>query len=451
MNLRKILTAGLITLCAGGCQKGFLDLRPNESLIVPSSLDDFQQLLSNETVFNLSPAIGEIGCDDYYTTGANLLSAFTPVERNGYFWAQDVYQGTGVSDWDIPYKQVFYANVILSGLASLNPDSLSVSQYDQIRGTALFDRAFAFYNLAITFCAPYHPDSASSEPGIPLRLSPDPNLKVGRGTLDQDYRQVIADLNAAIPLLPLASPVKEFPCRGAAYGLLARAYLDMQQYSQAGNYADSCLRLDPVLMDYNQLSLNSTYPFPKYNQEVLFESELYNYGIFYSTLTQVDTTLYGSYAPNDLRRKAFFVIRGGRLNFKGTYSGVHTRFGGIATDEIYLIRAECEARQGQTASALLDLNTLLENRYASGSFIPDSASTPDQALSLVLSARRKELAFRGLRWNDLRRLNQDPRFAIMLERIVNGQVYSLAPNDPRYTWPIPTDEIQASGLAQNPR
>jgi len=451
MDLRKILAAGLITAFIGGCQKGFLDVRPNESLIVPTSLNDFQQLLSNETRFNITPCIGEIGCDDYYTTGANLLSAFNPVERNGYFWAQDPYQGQGLSDWDIPYNQVFYANVVLSGVASLHPDPPSMAQYDQVRGTALFDRAFAFYNLSINFCAPFHPDSAASEPGIPLRLSPDPNLKAGRGDLAQDYKQVIADLNAAIPLLPLNNPVKDFPCKGAAYGLLARAYLDMQQYSQAGAYADSCLQLDPGLMDYNQLSLGSTYPFPKYNEEVLFESELYNYGLFYSTLTRVDTTLYASYAPNDLRRKGFFVVRAGNLNFKGTYSGVHTRFGGIATDEIYLIRAECEARQGNTASALRDLNTLLENRYATGTFIPDTASTPDQALSLVLAERRKELPFRGLRWNDLRRLNQDPRFATMLERIVNGQVYTLAPNDPRYTWPIPSDEIQASGIAQNPR
>jgi len=151
----------------------------------------------------------------------------------------------------------------------------------------------------------------------------------------------------------------------------------MQQYSQAGAYADSCLQLDPGLMDYNQLSLGSTYPFPKYNEEVLFESELYNYGLFYSTLTRVDTTLYASYAPNDLRRKGFFVVRAGNLNFKGTYSGVHTRFGGIATDEIYLIRAECEARQGNTTSALRDLNTLLENRYATGTFIhPGSGPFP---------------------------------------------------------------------------
>jgi len=68
-----------------------------------------------------------------------------------------------------------------------------------------------------------------------------------------------------------------------------------------------------------------------------------------------------------------------------------------------------------------------------------------------LKERRKELLFRGLRWTDLRRLNLDPRFAVTLARNVSGQIYSLPPEDPRYAWPIPDDEIQASGIPQNPR
>jgi tetratricopeptide (TPR) repeat protein len=451
MNMRMLFWAVLISACVTGCQKGFLDVRPSKSLVVPSSLVDFQQLLSNETVFNIAPALGEIGSDDYYTTAANLLAAGTPVEKNGYFWAQDVYQGSSVSDWNIPYEQVFYANVVLAGLSGYPTDSGSIALAEQLKATALFDRAYAFYNLAITFCESYRPDSASSIPGIPIRLSPDPNPASVRGTLQQTYQQVINDLNAALPLLPLATAVKDFPCKAAAYGLMARVYLDLQQYGQAGLYADSALQLNGSLMDYNQLSLAATYPFPKYNQEVLFESELYSYGIFYSRLTIVDSTLYASYDSNDLRKKAFFVIRSGNLNFKGTYSGVHTRFGGIATDEVYLIHAECAARQGNISGTMNDLNTLLVNRYVSGTFTPDSAASAEQALGLVLTERRKELIFRGIRWNDLRRLNQDPGLAVTLQRNINGQVYLLPPNDPRYTWPIPPDEIQASHISQNSR
>ncbi|HVB04215.1 MAG TPA: RagB/SusD family nutrient uptake outer membrane protein [Chitinophagaceae bacterium] len=451
--MKKIIlfSMGLALVGLNGCKKEFLDIRSSDALVVPVTLSDFQQLLSNEQVFNITPALGELGSDDYYTTAQNLEAAYTVQERNGYTWAQDVYEGAPVSDWNIPYEQVFYANVVLAGLASLPADTSTRTEQQQLTGIALFDRAFAFYNLAITFCAPYHPDSAAIQWGIPIRLSADINTKSVRGTLAQTFAQVIKDLDAALPLLPVNTPIKTFPCKAAAYGLLARIYLDMQQYTQAGNEADSALQLNSTLMDYNQLNLSATYPFVKFNPEVLFESELISYGIFYSSLTMIDSTLYQSYDTNDLRRTAFFLTRQGRLNFKGTYSGVHTRFAGIATDEMYLIRAECQARQGNVSAALSDLNTLRINRYKTGSFLPDSASSPTQALSLVLAERRKELVFRGIRWNDLRRLNQDSRFAITLERVVSGQSFTLPPNDPRYTWPIPIGEIQLSGIPQNPR
>ena len=74
------------------------------------------------------------------------------------------------------------------------------------------------------------------------------------------------------------------------------------------------------------------------------------------------------------------------------------------------------------------------------------------SLSKDLAERRKELIQRGLRWTDLRRLNLDPRFAVTIERVVQGATYQLLPNDLRYTFLIPNDEIFANGLIeQNPR
>jgi hypothetical protein len=122
----------------------------------------------------------------------------------------------------------------------------------------------------------------------------------------------------------------------------------------------------------------------------------------------------------------------------------------LATDEIYIIRAECYARAGNTTAAMADLNYLLQNRW-SGSFVPFTAATPDIALSIILKERRKELLFRALRWTDLRRLNKDPRFAVTLTRIVNNQTYTLPPNDLRYTFLIPDVILSRANMPQNPR
>jgi hypothetical protein len=122
----------------------------------------------------------------------------------------------------------------------------------------------------------------------------------------------------------------------------------------------------------------------------------------------------------------------------------------LATDEVYLIRAECFARAGDVVDALKDLNTLMAKRIKSAFFVPFIASTGTDALKLILTERRKELVMRGLRWTDLRRLNKEG-YNIALTRVINGQTYTLLPNDPRYILPIPDDVIVFTGMQQNIR
>tara|TARA_R110002033_G_scaffold36621_1_gene75228 strand:+ start:3737 stop:3916 length:180 start_codon:yes stop_codon:yes gene_type:complete len=58
--------------------------------------------------------------------------------------------------------------------------------------------------------------------------------------------------------------------------------------------------------------------------------------------------------------------------------------------------------------------------------------------------------WRGLRWQDIRRLNKEGA-GITLTRTLKGENYTLPPNDPRYIFPIPDDEIALSGIKQNVR
>lgn len=136
--------------------------------------------------------------------------------------------------------------------------------------------------------------------------------------------------------------------------------------------------------------------------------------------------------------------------FKGHYHGGRLNFGGLAVDELLLIRAEGFAREGDVPGALADLNTLLQARWDENTmFVPLTASTAAQALDLILVERKKELLLRGLRWTDLRRLNQEPGREVTLNRTVAGTAYTLEPNSYKYTYPIPNDIIQQTGIPQN--
>ena len=85
-----------------------------------------------------------------------------------------------------------------------------------------------------------------------------------------------------------------------------------------------------------------------------------------------------------------------------------------------------------------------------GTFTPYPIQSAAEALDTILVERRKELAFRGIRWSDLRRLNKEG-WNITLTRNLNGVMYTLPPNSELYTLPIPPDVINSSGIIQNPR
>ena len=130
-------------------------------------------------------------------------------------------------------------------------------------------------------------------------------------------------------------------------------------------------------------------------------------------------------------------------------SGV-TPFTGLAVDELYLIKAECLARVGEVGEAMKVLNSLLVYRFPPDKFEPLQATDAADALATILLERRKTLVYRALRWDDLKRLNKEGA-NITLTRVLDGEVFTLPPNDPRYVFNIPDDEIAASGITQNRR
>ena len=171
---------------------------------------------------------------------------------------------------------------------------------------------------------------------------------------------------------------------------------------------------------------------------------------FDGSSTLVDPALFNSYADDDLRKTIFFFVNQttNNITFKGNYNNSNFQiFGGIANDELYLIRAESYARTGDATNAMKDLNDLLSTRWKKDGngntlFTDLTAADAAEALDLVLEERKKELLYRGLRWADLRRLNQDPDRQVTVTRTVADKTYTLEPNSYRYTFPLPTNVLE---------
>lgn len=446
--MKKIILYILI-IALSSCQEDFLAIKPAKALLVPTTLTDFQALLDDAATMNTTPSVNWVATDDFVTTDVAWQGFITPDERNSYIWAADIFEGSISVDWNKPYIQILNANIVLDGLKTFKGTNLEQQSAKEIEGSALFYRALAFYELLQKFAAPYQPANAATQNGIPIRTSSDINIRLGRGTLQQSYDQVIRDLETAAPKLPASSLIKNRPVKPAALALLARTYLTISNYEQALFYAEEALKLKSNLMDYNLGSPNVD---PAGNAEVIYNCGNLTWSFINSLLSGAPAELYNQYAADDLRKQLYYVVRPNNIFVYRNLNAVSNgRFSGLATDELYLIKAECGARLNKPDYGLDALNALMIKRWAKDKFTPFTASDAKAALKIILTERRKELVNRGTRWTDLRRLNQEPEFAVTLNRTLKGVSYALPPNDARYTYPIPQNEINASGIEQNQR
>lgn len=452
MKQLRILFLFTVIALLVSCKKNWLDEKPNTALFVPGTLEDCQILLDNNSRLNVrEPGIGEIGADNYYKLFSNWQTAQEP-ERNMYTWEPDIYGAQPSPEWRYEYEKIYYANAVLETLEKIELTPSNMTQWNTIRGSALFLRASGHYNLVSLFAKQYDPITSNTDLGIPIKTSADVNQPSVRGTVKEVYDLILSDLNEAKQILPLTVVAKTRPSKVAAEGLLADVYLTMGNYDLALENSDNALNKYNSLLNYNTLNAGSNTPFTRFNDEVIYHAVQISYGIIVLGTGYVDTLLYQSYESDDLRKVLFYRNRTVGYSFKGSYNqSGGSYFSGVATDELFLIRAECYARKNNIAAAMNDLNTLLKTRWIAGTYVDMTAANSTDALNKILTERRKELAFRGRRWNDLRRLNKDPNYAVTLTRILNGQTYSLPPNDPRYVYPIPQEEIIRSGIEQNPR
>jgi hypothetical protein len=446
----------LVFLFAGsnGCKK-YLAKKSDESLAIPVTLADLQSLLDNFGNVNGSSAAAavEISADDYYVTEADWQAFYYDEDRRKYIWAKDGLFLTGDlgNDWEYFYSSIYYSNTVLERLENIGQTPENMEEYNNIKGQALLLRANRFLDLISGWTLAYDKATAATTPGIVLRTTTDFNKASMRVTLAESYSKTIADLKESAYLLPIAPLSAPRASRPAAYALLARTFLWMGDYVNAGLYADSCLQLYHTLLDYNSVDPAANYPFGLLNAEVIFARGSALGEPLYNWTAKIDSLLIHSYDSNDLRKTLFFIDNGnGTYGFKGFYTGEMSLFTGVGTDEVYLTRAECLARQGKISEAMSDLNTLLNTRYKTGTFVAIDAPSKEEAIKVILTERRKELLMRELRWMDIKRLNKQGA-AIILQRKAGGETYTLEPNDLRYALPIPEDVIAASGMKQNER
>lgn len=447
-----------ILIIISGCKEK-LDLKPTSSLVIPKTDKDFEAILQNPSIMNKSGGFPHASADEFTIPTMQDLNSFTfPVLPLVVTWQGNVLSGgRSGDDWELPYKQIFLSNNVID---MLNADDISNDEgKKRVKGWALFVRAYAYYMLATSFTKGYNEQTASEDLGVPLKLSAAITRLEKRSSVEQTYQQIIADAIASSELLQpnVINDKKNQPSKAAAFALLARVYLSMRKYDLAEVYADRTTSLFSTLTDFNSLPVRTTSSFTRNSEETIYWVEDSGSVFFQVNYPQavnfdINRELYNSFETTDCRKDIYFRVNtsNNRIFIKGINNSSRTPFTGLASDEVYLIKAECLARRGLKDEALAKLNTLVKTRYKTGTYVNVVATTALEALDKILFERRKSLIWRSIRWTDIKRLNLEGR-NITLTRKIDDKVYTLEPNSPRYLMQIPESEIQLSGIEQNIR
>ena len=383
--------------------------------------------------------------------------------------------------WQQSYKSIYSANRIIGEIEDGESATL-----DQIKGENLYLRAMLHFNLVRFFGRPYVQDAATN-PGIPIKDNTVTTDFPARNTVKEVYDFVIADLLKAADLMTVERS-SIFASKEVAYALLSRVYLYQGDYANTIRYADLVINSDRYsLMDTESYQ---TYfrPVPEGNSETIFairhiiadtpgKSSLG--GMYYNDPVSQATgwgEIYASTAymkllnkyPNDVRHSfvELQVDSNGDTLRRGNVPKIFiNKFNwqeGVANlnspvylrlAEMYLNRAEANAKLGNDDLAIDDVNEIRARAGLSGSelYTVDDLKGKASVFEVVLEERRLELAFEGQRAFDLFRNNLPVVKAYPGFHSADRYHQTINPTDARVIFFIPEREVVVNkNLIQNP-
>ncbi|NGF57630.1 RagB/SusD family nutrient uptake outer membrane protein [Parapedobacter sp. SGR-10] len=277
----KLMAVGVIFL-SGSCKK-FLETEPTDFL-APSIYYETEQQLD----YALTGVYDRLGMNRLY--GAYLHTLHNMEADEGFVSVDTWVTGTRVNNfsvsdpdvlnlWRYIYEAIGRANMLLANVD--NNTDIDIAYRDQVRGEALFLRAYYYFMLVQFF------------ENVPMYLTPVANhtqVDVPATPAKEVYEQIIADMETAEALV---APISEIGFGGrvsksAVRGILARVCLnmagrpvqDISKYERASYWAkkvmDDNVAAHALNPDYTDVFIK--YARDEYDiKESIWEVELWGY------------------------------------------------------------------------------------------------------------------------------------------------------------------------------
>ena len=347
---------------------------------------------------------------------------------------------TSIPDyWNASYNQIYSANAILEGV-DLSTE-LSEENKKLLQGEAFFIRALVHFYLVNLFGdVPYIKETDYRK-----------NATANRMPTQQVYENIILDLEKAITLLPenYSSTSRVRPTKYVAKALLSRTYLYTKAYTQAANEATTVLNQTAIY----SLEENLKDVFLLSSKETIWQLQAGISGqntqeaavfVFLSgppSLVALSDNLVASFAPADMRKTNWTkAITDGTTTWYHANKYKERDFTGVSKEysivfrlaELYLIRAEARAHQGDLIGAKEDLNIIMQR----AGLAPAMAISQAEIITAIVQERRWEFfTEHGHRFFDLKRLN-----------LLDNTLSAVKPgwNTTDQLFPIPQSELSTN-------
>ncbi|WP_281233069.1 RagB/SusD family nutrient uptake outer membrane protein [Flavobacterium gelatinilyticum] len=464
-----LIYIGVLSALLTSCDN-YVDIQ-TEGKLIPEETVNYRYLLQGASTFNQTYSLVDVASDDIVMRDDHAAffdqnysgSAFYQPFLLTYKWADEIIPvGEPDSQLNGMYSSLYTCNVIINEV--MNSKNGTDAERLAIKGEAQVHRAYIFLSLINVFGKAYDPASSTGDPGIPLLTTPTVTDDIKRAPVKDVYDQIVKDLTEATTsgLKPVNTGRSVwFPSKASAHALLARTYLYMGNYAEAKRNAEAALALQNSLLNLEDNINLGDYGWPRtYQDPEIILAKGSNSYMYSPTILSLSDELLNSFDTKDLRYQlytrpvtdmTFGSITEGRAYSKELLSG-DGRNAGPSVPEMYVIKAECEARAGNAGAAMAAINTLRKKRFRAADYTDLTAVDANDALVKVLAERRKELmGTAGFRWADLKRLNKDPRFAKTITHKYLTETHTIEPNGNRYQFPFASVYFEyAPNLGQNP-
>ncbi|MFC0517568.1 RagB/SusD family nutrient uptake outer membrane protein [Mucilaginibacter angelicae] len=451
----------LVMLYSSGCQKQ-LDIKPQNQVeqedAIKTSKDVQGVLIGAYTAATLRGLYGgrfqstsDFLADDGDFSYFGTFNEYTELSDKGVTIVNQFTEGV----WDTGYNTIGVCNNVLAHI-----DLVDAINKSRVEGEARFLRGMVYFDLVRVFAKDWGDGTPSSNPGVPIVLTPTTSIpgiqKVTRNTVAEVYAQAIADLKIAEANLTTGKSI--YATSGAASSVLARIYLQQKNYAAAETEATKVIAsgtysLVEHFKDEFQAPDQATHVFN--TSEDILAMQISNQSGFnalnevYAAVayggreeTYINDQHFNRYEEGDTRADLFFEDDG---EFTSKFNNLFGNVVVIRLAELYLIRAEARSQKTgpDYAGAAADLNVVRHRAGLGNITAPTNAAG---WITAIEKERRVELPFEGFRLFDLKRYQKSTNSVDG-----DGNVVDTFPwNSPKLIFPIPKRERDANpNLTQN--